>query len=408
MQMFCCKTSLVLVISQITLPPTVLRAAVECREYACRQFLCAVFAIHTFLLFTTRRSIDPISHIVGFNCFVMLESAKITMRYPNSLPMKTFSLLLFVITASSASLNPPNYLIVQPSVLNLTTGLTSPPEVPFDPRFSSGLAYTDHVALDQRSFLATATVTMAIIASMDFNGQVGNFRNPLIPNFPGVSIQFRVAPPAQQVETRIAVWSIFVAVTNMAITGRYQKIRLNIYWNRVRIATLRILPRESSQLSLEQRSDLLRNASDSLPYLQSNMSATWKNDYPVNANITNISSYSDLDFDCLYLDDAEELSIGQVLGAIMAGLRGVASVPKNDRMDGAFSTHTATFDTKVAFFGDESDPNHPTYQYKYVIETLHKMPSWLLSQGRLAEMTCAFGVGRHYGTALLEQLGRPD
>lgn len=194
----------------------------------------------------------------------------------------------------------------------------------------------------------------------------------------------------------------------MAVTGTYQKTRLKVYWNHVRIATLRILPRALSQSTLEQRSDSLRNASDNLPYLQSNISAAWKNDYPGTANITDILSYGDLRFDFQYLDDAEELSIGEVLGAIMAGLRGVAAVPKNDHMDGSFSTHTESFDTKVTFFGDETDPNHPTYQYKYVIQTLRKMSSWLLSQGRLAEMACTFVVGRQYGTALLEKLGRPD
>lgn len=339
-----------------------------------------------------------------------LETADAVMRYPNAHPMKTLLLPLFVLTASSASLNPPNSLTVQPSVLNLTTELTSPPELPTDPRFSSELFYTDHVQLDQRSFLATATVTMAIIALMDFYGQVGNFQSTLVPNFPSVSIQFRVGAPAQQVETRIAVWSIFVAVTNMAVTGTYHQARLKIYWNRVRVATLRILPRtsSSSQLTLEQRSDSLRNVSDNLPFLQSNVSAARKHEYPGNANVTHTLSYGDLDFGCEYFDDAEELSVGEVLGAIMAGLKVVAAMPKNDHMDGSFTTSTESIDTKVTFYGSADDPNHATYQYKYVIETLREMSAWALSQGRLAEMSCTFVVGGQFGTGVLEKLSRSE
>ena len=322
--------------------------------------------------------------------------------------MKTFSLPLFVLTMSSASLNHPKSLIVQPSVLNLTTELTSPPEVPIDPRFSSELYYTDHITLDQRSFLATATITMAIVALMDFYGQVGNFQSALVPAFSSVSIQFRVAAPARQIETRIAVWSIFVAVTNIAATGRYHKAVLKIYWNRIRAATLRIQPRATSQLTLERRSDSPRNVSDDLPYLHSSVSAAWEDAYPGNANVTSILSYGDLDYNCQYLDDAEELSVGEVLGAIMAGLRVVAAMPKNDHMDGSFTTNTESIDTKITFYGDVTDPQHPTYQYKYVIETLREMSSWLLSHGRLAEMSCSFVAGGQFGTGLLEKLSRPS
>ena len=187
----------------------------------------------------------------------------------------------------------PSSFIVQPSILNLTAELTGPPNVPIDTRYSSESYYSEDVPLDQRSLLATATVTMAKLAMMDFYGQMGNFQSTRVPGFSSISIQFRVTAPARQVETRIAVWAIFEVISNMALTGRYEQARLKIFWNSARIATLRVSPRASSQLTIEQRRYSLRNVSDKLPYLQSpaNDSAAWKNDNTGSANARATAMY---------------------------------------------------------------------------------------------------------------------
>lgn len=119
-------------------------------------------------------------------------------------------------------------------------------------------------------------------------------------------------------------------------------------------------------------------------------------------------SYSDLETMCRYRPDVEEFSVSEALGAVMAGLRDVAPVPKDDRMDEYFSSYVEGMDSALFFDGNDEDPEHPTYQYKYVIDTLLAMSSWLLSHGRLAEMACGIVIdGQDVGGAFLEKLSGP-
>lgn len=87
--------------------------------------------------------------------------------------------------------------------------LTRPPDVPIDPRYSDRIAYVAGNPLDQKSVLATATVTVAIVAMMNFYGQIGSFQNPPIPRFSSVSIQFKWTVLARQVDTRIVIWALY-------------------------------------------------------------------------------------------------------------------------------------------------------------------------------------------------------
>ena len=113
--------------------------------------------------------------------------------------------------------------------------------------------------------------------------------------------------------------------------------------------------------------------------------------------------------ECAYLNDAVDLSVTEVLGAVVAGLKNVSPLSKTDRMDGIFVTNVEGIDSKVYFAGNDVTPNAPRYQYQYVIGTLRTMPQWLLGEGRLAEIVCGLRVYQRYvGTSFLEKLDRPD
>lgn len=343
-----------------------------------------------------------------YNLSMTLETADAIMTYRNAYLMKIFLLSLFI-TVSSEPLNLSTLSIVQPSMLNLTTELTDPPSVPIDPRFDIGqITFSPDVPLDQNSFLATATLTMATIALMDFYGLIGSFQSPPA-SFSSISLQFRVTAPARHVETRIAVWAIWVLVHQMAMRERYQQAKTDLFWDGVHVGHILVYPRASSQLTLEQRSDSLRNVSDLL-YLQSpaNVSATWENDDLGNANTTNKLSYGAFDSMCKYRHDAEDLSVREVICAVFSGLRCMAAQPKDDRMNGIFTTQDTGTNSKVSF-GGTADDHQPHYQYEYVTRTLKTMVFWLVRQGRLAEMDCAILDDRRWvGTGSLEKSSRPD
>lgn len=354
--------------------------------------------------------IDYMFTIVEFKLSMNSKIADAIMRYTNTNSIKVFLLPLFVLTVFSASLNLSNSSKNQSSILNLTTELKIPPGVPVDPRFSAEIAYFDDIPLDRESLLGTATATMGKLAETDFQGRTGNVHSPLMRSS-SVSIQFQVTTPARQVETRIAIWALYGAVLNIASTSMYQQATMTVYWNLYEVAILYIRPRASSRLTLEPPSDSLRSVSDKLPYLQypTNTSAAWTDDHSGDANTTNTLSYGDFRTICGYPLDAEVLSVSEVLAAVMTGLKNVASVPKNDRMDGAFASHYAGIDARVVFSGSLTDPNHPTYQYKYVIYVLVLMTQRLLRDGTLAELGCHILVnGQDVGIGRLEKLSRSD
>lgn len=327
-------------------------------------------------------------------------------------PLKILLLPLFVLTVSSAPFNLTGTVVYQAPLVNETSELTIPPIAPLDPRFTYDWTDVDPVPLDQKSFIAAATDVMAKLAARDNNGQIGNFQSPLIPDFPGVIIRFRVHGPAQQVETRFAVWGVYLLVSVLAIRNEYQSTGMKLLWNNVPIATLTVRRRStvSSPLTLEQRSDIPQNSSDNMPFLTfpTGFPAAETNKYLGNANMTNQPTGNSLDALCRFFDDYAVLSTSEVLGPLAAGFRNVAVVPKTDRMDGILSTFTEGIDTEVIFGGGDTDLNHPTYQYVYVIKTLSAMSRWQLAQQRFGEMLCWMAIDRRLdGTATLQKLSRP-
>ncbi len=176
-----------------------------------------------------------------------------------------------VLTASSTPFNSTDTVISQAPLVNGTTGLIGLPVVPVDPRFSYDWIDMPHYFLSEKQLIAAATDTMAKLAAMDFNGQIGSFQSSPVPRVPLV-IRFRVLSLAQRVDTRFAVWAVYGLVAKMAKVDGYVAEGMKLKWNDVPVATIKITEvyTVSSQLTLEQRSNVIipQISSDDLPYLQ--------------------------------------------------------------------------------------------------------------------------------------------
>lgn len=332
------------------------------------------------------------------------------MRSCSTRLMEAMLISLYVLSVFSTSLVSSDALIIQPALLNFTTNLTIPPPLPLDPRLKIRSSYKLDVPLNPKSVLAIVTNEMAKLAIMDFNGRVGSFQSTPWAGYSDTKIQFKVSAPAEQVETQIAVWSLYLLATNIGLQNRYNQVLFNILWDNVQVATLRIYPTTSSQVTIERRSGPHQNITEDLPYLQypSDMFGTSQNNESSSSvNSTSLTT-ANLALEFFYPPQAVELSVTEVLGGIMAGLKSVAPVAKTDRMDGIFTTNVEGIDSKVYFAGDFATMDQPRYQYQYVIGALRAMPEWLLSQGRLAEMTCGLLVyNRRVGLGFLGKLDRP-
>ena len=333
-------------------------------------------------------------------------------EHPNACPMKLLLLLLLVVTVTPASLRLPISLTAPSSMLNLTANSLQIPHVPVDPRFGLRSTYSENIPIDEKGLLVTAVITMARLATKDFNRQIGSFQSIPATTPSRVSLRFYVTAPGGQVDTKIAVWAGYTSVLAMAQGNQYKEAKHEIYWDHARVAILRIVPTAPSQGTLEQRSDSLQNHSGSLPHLQlpANDSATRQTEIPGTVNGTNILTSGEFEIACLDLDHGPEvLSVSEVLGPVMSVLKNVAAESGNNRVDGSFITRAPRIDTKVVFLGNDIDPDHPSYRYKYVIRALRDMTLWLVDRGRLGEVVCGLIVDRQYvGGVLLGKQSRPD
>ena len=166
--------------------------------------------------------------------------------------------------------------------------------------------------------LAIVTNEMAKLAIMNFNGRVGSFQSTPWAGYSDTKIQSKVSAAAEQVETRIAVWSLYLLATNMGLQNRYSQVLFRISWDNVQIATLRILPTRSSQATIERRSGQQQNNINDLPFLQypgDSFGAPQNLDYSNSVNGTGLM-YGDLIVECVYLDDTVDLTVSEVLCAV--------------------------------------------------------------------------------------------
>lgn len=302
--------------------------------------------------------------------------------------------LLFFVTASGTPLNLPNTLALQQptlnltTLLNLTTRLTMPPDIPIDPRFDLGSLTNTQIQLNQNSYLATIVSEMAKLTAYDFNGQIGSFQSTSIPEYPGVMIRFRVNTPGQQVDTRIAVWALHTLGIYIASLGGYKETKCSVKWDNVRVASLTFQSRTGQAPTLQQRAVPALDDGSDLPYLQSPaiLSDPGENESPTKANTSNMLTYGDFATSCDFVPRVPDLSMATVINGLTSGLARLATVSRTDYMDQAFEATGA--DAKVAFFGPAFAPTRPTYQYQYATAALRNMAFWLLDQGRFAACRC--------------------
>ena len=281
---------------------------------------------------------------------------------------------------------------VQPSLLNLTKNLKLPPPFPTPRGCTARSSFKADVSLDPKSVLAIMTNEMAKLAMLDIDGSIGSFQSTPWAGYSDTSIEFQVLTPTERVELPVAIWSLWILATSIGQQEKYNEWSYKIRQNNVQVAMLRIYPTTSSQPTIERRV----HSTEVLPYLQEPSS--------LRVNSTSLTTSNDPHLVCSFLPDAEDLSVTEVLGGVIDGLKGVAPASKTDRMDGVFTVDAAQVDSKVFFEGNGTSPDQPRYQYQYVFDTLRAMPVWLLSQQRLAEMGCRLIVDNQWvGMAYLEQ-----
>ena len=304
---------------------------------------------------------------------------------------------------ASAAITSPTINILQPSVTNSSFSIL--PSIPVDPRFKKEIVGYNLIPVSRTSLMMTFVNEMAKIALMDWNGQIGSFRSTAVPEYSDVVIFLTVKRPAQTIQTKIAVWGLFSTFTNTVIANRFKACDVDLYWDDVQIARIRVRPKPAtSQSTIGEQGSQNQSLAQVLPTLPSldDLSRNLTNGHSNLTNDTSILTEPVFDIDCQYPEGAKTLTDIEVFATVLSVLKTIAPVPKTDLVDAAFETGMLTIDARVQFQGPEDIPWHPPgppyYQYQWVVRALHAMPTYMLDQGRFAELAVLIIVdGRHLG-----------
>lgn len=304
----------------------------------------------------------------------------------------------------SAAIANPTINVLQPSVSN--SSFSTLPSVPVDPRFRVEIKGYNPIPVRRTSLMMTFVNEMSKLAIMDWNGQVGSFRSTAFPGYSDVAIFLNVKRPAQTIQTKIAIWGMSSTFTNTVIANRFKACDVDIYWDDVKIARIRIRPNPatSSQSTIEEQGSQNQSLVQVLPTLPSldDVTGNHTNGFLNLTNDTSILTEPVFEADCYYLEDAKTLTDTEVFATVFSVLKNIAPVPKTSLVEETFEMGMLTVDARIQFQGPEDIPGHPPgppyYQFQWVIRALHAMPIYMLGQGRFAELGVLIVVdGRHLG-----------
>ncbi|CAD6591779.1 MAG: hypothetical protein ASARMPRED_005596 [Alectoria sarmentosa] len=229
----------------------------------------------------------------------------------------------------------------------------------------------------------------------DFNGQTASFQSVREPGYDDFYITMKVKAPATQVQTRIAVWGLYAAISNMQIADNFVEADFDLTWDGSKVASLRLQTRDTASAQSMVEGQGTQNQSLTLPPLNyppslDDMMTNLTEQTPeASINATSILKDQVFEAYCEYLPDAETLTFEEVLIPIIRVLQSVAAVPKTSLVDSAFETGYSGVDSRMQFGGPTPSGavQPPYYQYKWIIKGVNAIPFFLLEHGRSAELT---------------------
>lgn len=271
-------------------------------------------------------------------------------------------------TTTAAAIGSPDYSLLQQlsnsSLLNLTVE-------PLDPRFHIGIAY-GREDLDRTSCLMNTVDALATLAGLDFLSRQGDFHGHMT-QYPKAYIDITPVWPATDVENRIAVWGLFFGMKDMITTNTWKDTSIELNWENVVVAEIIIGPSETSSSALKatlNSTTSLLNTSTA----QNSISGTDSLAVPR------------VSIDFHFLVGGQPLEDIEVYYIVMAALKNLAEWPSTDPVD-PYVQRCTDYNVEMTFpAGASPHARGYFYQYRWIIESVRRIPAWMLGEGRWAEL----------------------
>ncbi len=250
-----------------------------------------------------------------------------------------------------------------------------------DPRFSLEIGW-GRSTLPGMSVLMNAVHAMADLALEDFY-------EPLVPiaysldTFPEVSIAPKATAPGGAIQTRFIVWGLYQGIAAMTRMKKSQTATFILKWEATIVGYISVV-RPRAQLSGAESNDtesLLRR-----PKSQGSNRIEEIAQNPPNATHTT----NDHSLTVSFIPTGPALTGYEVLITVLYALAYAAQYPSAQAAE-AFKLHPS--DARDMYLGVVGSITAPFFQYRGVIETLDKIPRYMLYQGRFSGVTFRMFLG---------------
>ena len=302
---------------------------------------------------------------------------------------------LFSQTLTAASAFTPGseasaFIALTAGLINSTLGIPTPPD-------EFGLSYEiGGPKLRITSCLMNTIAALKELALADFDAKVIDGTEYRLDNYPEVSIVMTTPKRKRNVQVRFVMWAICLGVYDMVMTKKFEFGQFEMTWNKQVLGWVQIVNHQAgvgSTTEQKQANGTLTLGSTSATPPGSNGTIGLE---PF--NITNVLTNDNADdpdearLNVIFAPFGDTLGVYDVFLPVMSGLTDVAQFP---------STHETTgliiglqpfkgFICVLPLVPPRTSP--PFLEYRWLIRSITRLPSYMLEQGRFGEVNMKITV----------------
>lgn len=250
-----------------------------------------------------------------------------------------------------------------------------------DPRFSVEIE-CGQSTLPGMSVLMNAVHAMTDLALEDFH-------EPIVPiaysldRFPEVTIAPKATAPGGAIQTRFIVWGLYQGIVEMNRMKKSQKAVFTLKWEAVIVGHILVAgPRA-------ELSGVQGNVTESIRR-RSRIRATSRTEEMAQNSPNATRTSNDQSLTVSFVPTGPALTGYEVLITVLYALAYAAQYPSAEAVE-AFKLQPS--DAKNMYLGIVGAGTTPFFQYRWVIETLDKIPRYMLYQGRFSGATFRMYIG---------------
>ncbi|KAL8711952.1 MAG: hypothetical protein Q9220_003648 [cf. Caloplaca sp. 1 TL-2023] len=253
-----------------------------------------------------------------------------------------------------------------------------------DPRFSMKLS-TGETRLPVTPVLMNAVELSARYAEMDYLSRVPQRHGIVLPDFPQVEIAVVPAAPAQSVEVRLLMYSIYGTIIAMIYGKKFYETEVEVSWEgKLKAYLYFTLP--------------LDTGVNTGPDLQNS---------PLEANGTEDAINALFDWTPIYKPQGVNLPPNDVFLLALGAIKTIAPFSINEQIPWPFHVGSELVDANMQVYFEnrrQRRPTPPYFRYSHALEAARRIPGWQLTRRRFAEFFCQiYASQKPVGVVLIEK-----